>query len=472
MIDTHKQKIVIIGAGPCGMGAAWRLNELGYSNVRIYEATDRMGGLAISPTDTNGFTWDLGGHVLHSHYAYFDNVFETVMGGEYVSLVRSAWIWMHGKMIPYPLQNNIHHLPDNVFQHCLRGYRDVLRGKKMNPKNYTEWVVSSFGKGLADHFHLPYARKVWAHSPDTMSASWVGDRVALSNVEKLIKRVEKGKDESDWGPNHIFKYPKKGGNGELWNRMGEYLEGKIDIHFSKKAVRINIRAKKVYFSDGTTDTYDLLLTTIPLDVLAGLCESIRLPRLHLVFSTVHLVGIGVQGIPPRRLQDVLWCYFPEKTVPFFRVTLLSNFSESMSPQGTWSLLCEISSSKTSPLPDGSIIQRVKDGLQQCGFLEPQDVIVDEWMQNMYRGYPVPTVLRDRYVHQVLEALEPWNVYSRGRFGAWKYEVSNQDHTFMQGVEWVNRMLLNEPEVTIHNPNYVNKVRVDHVLHQSQNIYES
>src|SRR5437764_9451505 len=31
---------------------------------------------------------------------------------------------------------------------------------------------------------------------------------------------------------------------------------------------------------------------------------------------------------------------------------------------------------------------------------------------------------------------------------WKYEVSNTDHTLMQGVELINRLLLNEPETTI------------------------
>jgi hypothetical protein len=50
------------------------------------------------------------------------------------------------------------------------------------------------------------------------------------------------------------------------------------------------------------------------------------------------------------------------------------------------------------------------------------------------------------------------VYSRGRFGAWKYEVSNQDHSLMQGVECVNHLLRGEEELTVRKPETVNRPR--------------
>jgi hypothetical protein len=63
--------------------------------------------------------------------------------------------------------------------------------------------------------------------------------------------------------------------------------------------------------------------------------------------------------------------------------------------------------------------------------------------------------RDAVLKRTLPALAQHGIYSRGRFGAWKYEVSNQDHTFMQGVEWVNAMLQGEPEVTVNDPRAAN-----------------
>ena len=65
------KRIVIIGAGPTGLGAAYRLQELGHKNWKIYEKQGYVGGLAASFVDSQGFTWDVGGHVMFSHYKYF-----------------------------------------------------------------------------------------------------------------------------------------------------------------------------------------------------------------------------------------------------------------------------------------------------------------------------------------------------------------------------------------------------------------
>ena len=64
--------------------------------------------------------------------------------------------------------------------------------------------------------------------------------------------------------------------------------------------------------------------------------------------------------------------------------------------------------------------------------------VSRWSTVLAPGYPTPSLERDSILDHVLPALEDREIYSRGRFGAWKYEVSNQDHSFMQGMEVVDR----------------------------------
>ena len=73
------------------------------------------------------------------------------------------------------------------------------------------------------------------------------------------------------------------------------------------------------------------------------------------------------------------------------------------------------------------------------------------------GYPTPFLGRDETLAAILPGLEACRVYSRGRFGAWRYEVSNQDHSCMQGVELVDRLLGagDGDEPTLNRPDYVN-----------------
>src|SRR4051812_47795831 len=97
-------RIVIIGAGPTGLGAGYRLQELGYDDWVILEANDYVGGLATSFTDEAGFTYDIGGHVMFSHYQYYDDLVDKLMGGEFTTLQREAWVWMEDRFIPYPFQ--------------------------------------------------------------------------------------------------------------------------------------------------------------------------------------------------------------------------------------------------------------------------------------------------------------------------------------------------------------------------------
>ena len=72
-------RIVVIGGGPTGLGAAWRLHELGHDDWVLLEATQDVGGLASSVVDEQGFTWDLGGHVLFSHFDYFDTLMDNLL---------------------------------------------------------------------------------------------------------------------------------------------------------------------------------------------------------------------------------------------------------------------------------------------------------------------------------------------------------------------------------------------------------
>jgi len=95
-----------------------------------------------------------------------------------------------------------------------------------------------------------------------------------------------------------------------------------------------------------------------------------------------------------------------------------------------------------------VIDDVVEGLRRVGLISATAVILSRWHTRLSHGYPTPWLGRDEILGHVQPALEALDIYSRGRFGAWRYEVSNQDHSAMQGVEVVDRLLCGTSESTV------------------------
>src|SRR3954471_12619636 len=452
---SDEKKIVIIGAGPTGLGAAYRLKELGYKNFHMYERSDHLGGLASSFTDSAGFTWDIGGHVMFSHYKYYDDCFDKLMGDDYQMNMRECWVRMFDSWVPYPFQNNIRHLPREVTYECLAGLvKAQSKGDHKTATNFREFIDKVFGEGIAKHFMRPYNFKVWAHPAEMMNKEWIGERVAVLDVDRAIKNVVMGSDDFGWGPNNQFKFPLMGGTGEFYRRIGKAI-GHDKFTLNKKVDFINLLKKEVRFSDGEIVQYDQLITAMPLDKLCNDILNGEVPReikkatANLKHSGGYMVGIGIKQPCPSTKS---WMYFPEDNCPFYRVTYLSNYSPYMTPDKDthYSLLGGISYSEFNREDRTKVVEDTIQGLINCGMIKEEDRkdIVDTWVYHAEYSYPTPSVERDEILSKAIPFLEQHGIYSRGRFGMWKYEVANTDHTLMQGVELVNRLMLGEAETTI------------------------
>ncbi len=149
--------ILIVGAGPTGLGAAWRLQELGRHNWTLIDAAETAGGLASSVVDPQGFTWDLGGHVLFSHYTYFDRLMDDHLGYGQVEHVRESWVWMRERFIPYPLQHNIWRLPpEDLMRACMACWRSTVPGPPAVKSDELSRVDSrSVRPGVSRSIHAP-----------------------------------------------------------------------------------------------------------------------------------------------------------------------------------------------------------------------------------------------------------------------------------------------------------------------------
>lgn len=442
------EHVVILGAGPTGLGAAYRLAEIGHPSWEIYERTSHVGGLAASYHDSEGFIWDHGGHVMFSHYNYFDNLVEKMLRGDYDQHMREAWVWIYDRFVPYPFQNNIHRLPKEAFLDCIMGIVEAQR-RALPSATFAQWVQAVFGEGIARHFMLPYNFKVWAHPLEMMATQWQGDRIPSVDLRRILQNHLDDRDDVSWGPNNKFKFPLLG-TGMLYERIAEALPK--SVHFHKEAVTISAQYHTITFADGSRARYDRLVSTLPIvELLKRIpdCPTSLLVAAHDLHHTEgFFVGIGIADPCP---STKCWMYFPEPDTPFYRVTYLSNYSSQMTPgPGHFSLLAEISASPYKEERPDDMIDRTIRGMVRAKLLtqdQAERKIVSKQLLRVPYSYPVPTLGRD----SALEVIQPWlmehGIYSRGRFGAWRYEIGNTDHSVMQGVELADFLTAATPEIT-------------------------
>jgi protoporphyrinogen oxidase len=336
-----------------------------------------------------------------------------------------------------------------------------------------------------------------------MQCSWLGERVAAPDLKAVIKNVILQKTAGNWGPNATFRFPARGGTGAIWTSVANTLpRGKTRFGSRGRVSKIDAGAKFVTLEDGKTIRYKRLISTMAIDQLTeqiGDVELISLSK-RLFYSTTHVIGIGIRGKRPERIGDKCWVstldtwinlcltvpqlYFPEDNCPFYRATIFSNYSPHNQPEASvmlptlffaggnrpkyseprkgpyWSIMLEVSESSMRPVDQANILKDSIKGLINTEMIEANDEIVSTYHRRFDHGYPTPTLEREGILTQLLPRLQALDIYSRGRFGSWRYEVGNQDQSFMLGVEAVDHIVSGGVELTLNYPDLVNGRRND------------
>lgn len=447
--------IVILGGGPCGLGAAWAMEQqridTGTSYVLV-DASPVIGGSAGSVTTPEGFVFDYGGHILYPHaeYSEFVALLDELID-EWSETKPVRGIWIDGRLIPYPVQRNIHHLPARKMLAALQGlswvsmYRRFGLRRRKPADNLEQHLRERFGLGITRHVLGPLNQKMWAHHPAELGTSWTGHRsgsqvpnVADASVRQILRSLVTGRDNLGWTETTRVRYPLRGGTGAIWANLRKRLPPKALIS-GRRVIRVDPTARSILLDDGQQITYGHLISSIPLDTFLGLLTNNPVANLGGTLRMAHaaFIGLGLRGDPPGFLAGVHSFHMPEADIPCWRV----NFPKSLSPHNVppgpyWSILCEISYPPGTDFDITHAEATIVTQLRRRGIIPPDNQIVSRWTDELTHGYPIPFLGRDETLRQAQLALSALGIFSRGRFGGWKYEVSNQDHSFMQGVEAV------------------------------------
>jgi len=398
--------------------------------------------------DPNGFTWDLGGHVVFSHFGEFDRLLDEVMDGDVAEHERASYVRYADRWVPYPFQNNLRYLPAEAAYDCLLGLIESNGGREA--ADFATWMEETFGAGITHHFMRPYNAKVWAVPLERMSSTWIADRVSVVDYRRVLRNVVLQRDDVGWGPNNRFKFPLAGGTGEIYRRLAAELGGDR-IRYGRDVVGVDLDRRRLEFADGDGADFEVLVSTIPLDRLVGALGhrpgDVEAAAGALEHNSVRVVGVGYER--PLEDDDRCWMYFPEDDLPFYRVTNFAKYAAANVPgadTGRYSsYLTETSHSRFRPLDAIGLEARVVDALAAIGLIEADAPVASVHTVDVEYAYPIPALDRDR----ALGVLQPWlrerGVFSRGRFGSWRYEMGNMDHAVKMGIDVARLIVEGRPE---------------------------
>ena len=407
---------LILGGGLAGLSAAYHSER----DYLVLEREERVGGLCRTNW-YDGFGFDLSIHILFTKQPELAQLIcKELLEGRYHDHTRSSWVYSHGGYSGYPFQSNLYGLPVDVASDCLLGLIEARSAPPATPPaNFAEWARATFGAGIADHFFLPYNERVWATPPEQMDFRWIADRVAVPELESVIRGALEP-PVTRWGPNSSFWYPIEGGIEALPRGLMAKLDPER-VRLGTTVAQIEPDRHIATSGDGEVFEYDDLISSLPLPVLVRMVAdapaAVRDAAARLHWNTVYTVMIGVRR---PEISEHHWVYFHEDDFIFHRISYPMNFSPTLVPPGCSSIMAEISHSSHRDVSGRDLVAETIDGLQRAGVLRADDEIVLGRVAPIAPAYVIYTLDHEACVATILEWLSEVGIRTVGRFGEWQY----------------------------------------------------
>ncbi len=433
---------LIIGAGLCGLSAAFHLEQRGEPYL-VLEKESEVGGLVRTET-YDGFSFDHSIHILYTSDPYVASLIQDdLLAGNLGRQTRRSFCYSHGVYTEYPYQINNYGLPGAVIIDNILGLIESQSGPPpAEAAHFEEWIYRTFGRGIADNFMIPYNRRQWAWDLRQMNFDWIAERVPVPDLEEVIRGALEPPTER-FGPNSEFWYPLEGGIEMLAVAFAERLP-KESVLLGWTVTSIDIDTRQVTLEDGSALSYDRVISSLPIpslvEITSGADPEVKARAASLASNVVHTVDLGFEGLLATE-REMHWVYFPggESDPPVFhRLSFPGAFAAWMVPDGCFSIQAEISESPHKPQDRSALVEQTLQGLVAVGLVD-EDAIRPVASGGSLRVAEVVTldpayVIYDLHHAENTRFLRNWygqrDIETRGRFGEWEY--MNMDHAILSG----------------------------------------
>lgn len=454
--ESLATQVVVIGAGPAGLTAAYELQRNGHNCV-VLEADDVVGGISRT-VERDGWRFDIGGHRFFTKVPRVEAFWHEILSGDqFMMRPRMSRIFYKKKFFDYPLKigNALSGL--GIFEaiRCVLSYGYVRIRPPRNQSSFEGWTASRFGWRLYRIFFKTYTEKVWGVPADTIQADWAAQRIKNLSLFTAVLHALFPRRNGATVTSLIdeFQYPKLG-PGMMWETCRDVLlERGSHIHMSSGVSRItrdSDGAREVITDQGQVEKCTAVISSMP---MGQLIHSFDPPAPDQViaaadalsyrdFITVALVLKGESSFPDN------WIYIHEPEVLVGRVQNFASWSPHMVKEGMSCLGLEYFAFEGDELwqsSDEDLIQRGIREMSLLGLIHAADVETG-YVVRMPKAYP----MYDASYQSNVEMVRRWigsevpNVFPVGRNGMHRY--NNQDHSMYTAMLTIDNLFGAEHDV--------------------------
>ena len=451
MAADRREQVVIIGAGPAGLSAAYELTKEGADrfDVHVLEADPTYVGGIARTAQHRGYRFDIGGHRFFSKSDEIEALWAEILGEHLLTRQRLSRIHYDGDFYNYPLKpfNVLGNLGLTRAARVFASYAKA-RARPISPeRSFTDWVSNRFGRKLFEMFFESYTEKVWGIPCTELSADWAAQRIKGLSMRTAVRDMLLGARP---GPDGTvvktlieeFRYPRLG-PGMMWEAARDRIvERGGHVHMNRRAVEVALDGDRVTSvlargDDGAEQRFEVdhLICSAPLSVLVrtlspGPTEAVATAARSLryrAFLTVVLV------VDQRDVFPDQWIYIHDPELLVGRLQNYKNWSPEMVPDPAKSCLgleyfCDGGDALWSRDDDDLIALGTRE-VAKLGFVRAADVLFGTVVR-MPKAYPVYDDAYAEHVATIREWAEAQatNLQMIGRAGMHRY--NNQDHSMM------------------------------------------
>ncbi len=434
--------VVILGAGPAGLTAAYELARKGVASV-VVEQDPVVGGLART-VEYNGYRFDIGGHRFFTKLPQIEKIWKDVLGEDLLVRPRLSRIYYRGKFFQYPLEplDALMGLGPVEALRCLASFARARLAPSLPEDDLETWVSNRFGRRLFRTFFQSYTEKVWGLPCRQIQAEWGKQRIRGLSLATLLWNSLGGSRSSNGTPKTLirqFLYPRLG-PGMMWSRMREMIErqgARVVLNAPVEEIRWERGRVTAVRAGGTVYAADHFISSIPIRELIGRLapappEELRRAAGDFNYRDFIIVALMVRG---RNLFPDNWIYIHDPKVAVGRIQNYGNWSPEMTPDAATTCLgfeyfCQQGDALWQA-SDQDLAARAARELAHLG-LAGRSAVIDAKVVRVPKAYPVYDGVYRRGIAAIREFLRTVpNLQLVGRNGMHRY--NNQDHSMLTAI---------------------------------------